>query len=169
MLAQLPHRAGLRLILPFLRTVEEFEFCQSRIRASGLGDLPLWIMAEVPSVLYLLPDYVKAGVQGIALGLNDLLQLLYAADRDAPTTQRLINPRHPAANRALAGLVRSAQDLGIPVMVCSLTQDRAFVKDLVDWGITGISAEVSELAALTQALIQAETPTVPHYGQIESA
>jgi phosphohistidine swiveling domain-containing protein len=169
LLAQLPQRAGLRLILPFVRTVEEFEFCQGRIRASGLGDLPLWIMAEVPSVLYLLPDYVKAGVQGIALGLNDLLQLLYAADRDGPTTESLINPRHPAANRALAGLVRSAQALGLPVRVCSLTQDSAFIKDLVDWGITGISAEVSELAALSQALNQAETPTVPHYGQIDSA
>ncbi len=158
MLAQLPHRAGLRLILPFVRTVEEFEFCRDRIRAAGLEDLPLWMMAEVPSVLYLLPDYVKAGVQGIALGLNDLLQLLFAADRNLLQTQQLINPRHPAAHRAIQGLVRSAQDLGIPVMVCSGTQDSSFVRDLVDWGVTGISAEVSELIALNQAINQAENP-----------
>jgi pyruvate,water dikinase len=35
-------------------------------------------MAEVPSVLFLLPDYVEAGVQGISIGTNDLTQLLLA-------------------------------------------------------------------------------------------
>ncbi|HEY9642066.1 MAG TPA: putative PEP-binding protein, partial [Coleofasciculaceae cyanobacterium] len=65
---------NVHLILPFVRTVEEFVFCRQRVEQAGLTQNPhfrLWIMAEVPSVLLLLPDYVQAGVQGIAIGSND--------------------------------------------------------------------------------------------------
>jgi pyruvate, water dikinase len=137
----------IRLLLPFVRSVAEFEFCRDQIRRAGLIDLPLWIMAEVPSVIFALPEYVAAGVQGITIGMNDLIQLLFAIDRDAPGFSDRFDPHDPIVRRALEQLIRSAQALNIPCHVCSLTDDPVFLGFLVDSGVTGICANVYDLAA----------------------
>ncbi len=66
---------NISIILPFVRTVDEFRFCLHLIREFKLYS-QVWIMAEVPSIIFQLADYVKAGVQGIAIGTNYLIPLL---------------------------------------------------------------------------------------------
>jgi pyruvate, water dikinase len=149
-------RQYLRLILPFVRTVEEFQFCQSRARQMGLADVPLWIMAEVPAVIFSLSEFAAAGVAGIVVGLNDLVQLVFAVDRDHPDLSSFFNPNHPVIRQVLQQLIRSAQDCQIPCHVCSLTDDEAFVEFLVDCGVTGIVANIAELGRLSRAIVQAE-------------
>ncbi|MEM6592896.1 MAG: putative PEP-binding protein, partial [Cyanobacteria bacterium P01_C01_bin.73] len=111
-------RAGchnLQLVLPFVRTVEEFQFCAERVAQAGLGEaasFQLWIMAEVPSVLFLLPDYLAAGVQGIAIGSNDLAQLMLGIDRDQPAFSALFSQGHPALMAAIAQIIRTAAQSG---------------------------------------------------------
>jgi pyruvate, water dikinase len=145
-------RSQMRLLFPFVRSVAEFEFCRDQIWRAGLTDLPLWIMAEVPSVIFALPEYVAAGVQGITIGMNDLIQLLFAIDRDAPGFSDRFDPNDPIVRRALEQLIRSAQALNIPCHVCSLTDDPAFLAFLVDCGVTGICANVHELAAVSRVI-----------------
>jgi pyruvate, water dikinase len=140
-------RSQMRLLLPFVRSVAEFEFCRDRIHQAGLIDLPLWIMAEVPSVIFALPEYVAAGVQGITIGMNDLIQLLFAIDRDTPGFSDRFDPNDPIVRRALEQLIRSAQALDIPCHVCSLTDDPVFLAFLLDCGVTGICANVHDLVA----------------------
>ncbi len=147
---------NLRLLLPFVRTVEEFQFCQRRLQKAGLGHIPLWIMAEVPSVIFSLPDYVAAGVQGITIGMNDLVQLLFAIDRDQPKLSSLFNPNHPAIRQAVQQLIQTANHLNIPCNVCSLTEDDDFVAFLVSCGVTGISANIQDLDRVRTAIVQAE-------------
>lgn len=149
---------NLRLLLPFVRTVEEFIFCRQQVEQAGLTQDPefqLWIMAEVPSVLMLLPDYVAAGVQGITIGTNDLTQLLLGVDRDHPRMAAAFNPYHPAVLRAIQQLVQTAQQLGIPASICGQALDRHpdFIHRLIEWGITAVSVEVSELEAVAQTLL----------------
>jgi pyruvate,water dikinase len=153
--------SNLRLILPFVRTVEEFSFCQQMVEQAGLTQNPhfqLWIMAEVPSVLLLLPDYIKAGVQGIAIGSNDLTQLLLGADRDQPQMADLFNPAHPAVMRAIQQLIQTARQAGIPCSLCGeLPRSHADMIDaLVRWGITAISVNPGEVESVYRAIARSE-------------
>ena len=153
---------NLRLILPFVRTVEEFSFCRQRVIQAGLTQVPefrLWIMAEVPSVLLLLPDYVKAGVQGIAIGTNDLTQLLLGADRDHPQLSRVFTPQHPAVLRAIQLLVETAKPLQIPCHLCGQPTP-ALVEALIEWGIDGISVEPSQVEETWRAILQRRAITI---------
>ena len=153
---------NLRLILPFVRTVEEFSFCRQRVIQAGLTQVPafrLWIMAEVPSVLLLLPDYVKAGVQGIAIGTNDLTQLLLGADRDHPQLSRVFTPQHPAVLRAIRLLVETAKPLQIPCHLCGQPTP-ALVEALIEWGIDGISVEPSQVEETWRAILQRRAITI---------
>jgi pyruvate,water dikinase len=152
---------NLRLILPFVRAVEEFAVCRRLVEQAGLMQVPefqLWIMAEVPSVLLLLPDLVQAGVQGISIGTNDLTQLLLGVDRDHPELANTFNERHPAVKRAIAHLIQQAQQLKIPCSICGEAPARNpdLVKDLIEWGIDAISVAPDAVERTQAAIVQAE-------------
>lgn len=146
---------NLRLLLPFVRTVEEFKFCQRRVEQAGLN-LPLWIMAEVPSVLFLLPDYVQAGAQGICIGTHDLTQLLLAADRDQGVMSRTFTATHPAVRGAIAQLIQSAQTLGIPCSVCYPAIATDWVDELIQLGVDAISVNLNAVEMMYTAIARAE-------------
>ncbi|MBW4545513.1 MAG: response regulator [Symplocastrum torsivum CPER-KK1] len=153
--------SNVQLMLPFIRAVEEFTFCRRRVEQAGLTENPhfqLWIMAEVPSVLFLLPDYVRAGVQGISIGTNDLTQLLLAVDRDQERLGSTLDGRHPAVQRALQQLIQMARQAGIPCSICGQApaQYPELIDALVEWGITSISVDVNDVERIYNAIARAE-------------
>lgn len=153
---------NLRLILPFVRTVEEFSFCRQRVEQKGLLEIPnfeLWIMAEVPSVLFLLPEYVAAGVQGIAIGTNDLTQLLLGVDRDQSLMASAFNEAHPAVVRAILQLIDTAKTLGIPCSICGQApvHHPELIPQFVKAGVTAISVSLEAVPATLQAIAAAES------------
>ncbi|MEL6384353.1 MAG: putative PEP-binding protein [Cyanobacteria bacterium J06626_18] len=152
---------NLQLLLPFVRTVEEVQYCWQLIQASGIHQanaFELWIMAEVPSVLFLMPQYVAAGVQGIALGTSDLTQLLLGVDRDQALFSTHFDERHPAVQAAIAHLIQQARTLQIPCTLCGVAaaHHTELVKSLVQQGITGISVDAAAIEATARAIGQAE-------------
>jgi pyruvate,water dikinase len=153
--------SNVHLMLPFVRTVEEFVFCRQRVERAGLtqqAKFQLWIMAEVPSVLFLLPDYVKAGVQGISIGTNDLTQLLLGADRDQAEMASAFDEMQPAVLQAIAQLIQMARRAGIPCSICGQAPAEypELVDHLVRWGINSISVNVEAVERTYQAIDRAE-------------
>ena len=149
------------LLLPFVRTVEEFTFCRRRVEQAGLTQIPqfqMWIMAEVPSVLFLLPEYIKAGVQGISIGTNDLTQLILGVDRDLGELAAYFDERHPAVMSAIAQLIRMATTAGIPCSICGQAPALypEIIEHLVQWGITSISVEPEAIERTWAAIARAE-------------
>jgi pyruvate, water dikinase len=152
---------NIHLLLPFVRSVEEFTLCRQKVEQVGLTQVPqfqLWIMAEVPSVLFLLPEYVKAGVAGISIGTNDLTQLLLGVDREHQQLAKKFNELHPAVMGAIAQLIQMSKNAGIPCTICG--QAPALYPEIIDslvrWGITGISVEPEAVARTYQAIARAE-------------
>jgi pyruvate,water dikinase len=153
--------SNINLLLPFVRSVAEFSFCRDKVEQAGLTQVPqfqLWIMAEVPSVLFLLPEYVKAGVAGISIGTNDLTQLLLGVDREQGQMTKVLNERHPAVLRAIAQLIEMAQSAGIPCSICGEAPAifPEMIDQLVEWGITSISVEPEAVERTYRAMARAE-------------
>ena len=152
---------NVHLLLPFVRTVEEFSFCRQKVEQAKLTQVPqfqLWIMAEVPSVLFLLPEYVKAGVAGISIGTNDLTQLLLGVDREQGQLAKAFNERHPVVMGAVAQLIQMAKSAGIPCSICGQAPVLypEIIEQLVQWGITSISVEPEAVERTYLAIARAE-------------
>lgn len=152
---------NVNLILPFVRSVEEFIYCRQRLETvwkNRSTEFQLWIMAEVPSVLFLLPDYVKAGVQGISIGTNDLTQLLLGIHRNSDQVAGAFNGRDRAVMRAIEQLIKQARAAGIPCSICgdapALYPDT--VESFVRWGISSISVNVDAVEQTSRAIVRAE-------------
>ncbi|MEG4112824.1 MULTISPECIES: putative PEP-binding protein [unclassified Microcoleus] len=152
---------NVNLILPFVRSVDEFIYCRQRLETvwkNRSTDFQMWIMAEVPSVLFLLPDYVKAGVQGISIGTNDLTQLLLGIHRHSDQVAGAFNGRDRAVMRAIEQLIKQARAAGIPCSICgdapALYPDT--VESFVRWGISSISVNVDAAEQTFRAIVRAE-------------
>lgn len=153
---------NLKLILPFVRSLEEFRFCHRLIEKAGLKDyrdFQLWIMAEVPSIIFLLSEYVRAGVQGIAIGTNDLTQLILGIDREEDDFSRHgLNSHHPAMLKAIAQLIQNAKAEGIPCSICGQApvDNPSSIERLIQWGITSISVEPQAVMSTYRAIAREE-------------
>jgi len=148
-----------KLILPYVRSVSEFVYCRHKVEQAGLMQHPgfqLWIMAEVPSVLFLVKEYVKAGVQGIAIGTNDLTQLILGTSRDISIPG--LNLTHPAMLEVIKQLIIGAKEEGISCSICGqATSDYPEIIDnLIQWGIDIISVEPDALEKSREAIARAE-------------
>ncbi|MFN6540921.1 MAG: putative PEP-binding protein [Nostoc sp. EkiNYC01] len=153
--------SNIHLLLPFVRTVEEFVFCRHKVEQALLtqvAEFELWMMAEVPSVLFLLPEYAKAGAAGISIGTNDLTQLLLGVDREQGQLAKVFNERHPAVMSAIAQLIQMAKNAGIPCSICGQAPALypEIIDRLVEWGITSISVEPEAIERTYKAIARAE-------------
>ena len=88
---------NLRLMIPFVRTGWELEACLEVIDDSPVASvLPVWVMAEVPSVAYWIPEYAAMGIEGVSIGSNDLTQLMLGVNRDSAVCADLFDESDPA-------------------------------------------------------------------------
>lgn len=150
---------NLHVMLPFVRSTRELRRCRELIAESGLLDRPgfeLWVMAEVPSVLFNLAEYAKLGVTGISIGSNDLTQLLLGADRDNELLAETFDERDPAVTAYLRELIPRARELGLRTSICGQAPSvhPEYAELLVRAGIDAISVSVDVLDR-TRSLVAA--------------
>ena len=115
------NHSNFHVMIPFVRTERELVVCRRMMAASGLLDRPgfeLWVMAEVPSVLFNLERYAALGIAGISIGSNDLTQLMLGADRDSELLAEEFDERDPAVVAYLQELIPRARALGLQTSIC---------------------------------------------------
>ncbi len=152
---------NLHVMLPFVRTARELSRCRELIAASGLLDragFELWVMAEVPSVLFNLADYAALGITGISIGSNDLTQLLLGADRDNEVLAETFDERSPAVTAYLRELIPRARELGLRTSICGQAPSvhPEYADLLVRAGIDAISVNVDVVARTRELVAAAE-------------
>ena len=94
---------------------------REQMQAAGLlsrRGFELWVMAEVPSVLFHLPRYAELGVTGISIGSNDLTQLVLGADRDSELVAEVFDERDAAVTEFISQLLARARELGLQTSIC---------------------------------------------------
>ena len=152
---------NVHLMIPFVRTGSEMRECTRLIAASPLpatGRMELWVMAEVPSIVTWLPEYVRLGVSGVSIGSNDLTQLVLGVDRDNEQLAPLYDERDPAVLEHIHAIIRRCHELGITCSICGQAPSvhPQYAEQLVRWGIDSVSVTPDVLEQTRRNIARAE-------------
>jgi pyruvate,water dikinase len=152
---------NVHVMLPFVRTARELERCREIVADSGLlarKGFELWVMAEVPSVLFNLERYAALGVVGISIGSNDLTQLLLGADRDSEVVAEVFDERDPAVVAYLGQLIPRARELGLRTSICGQAPSvhPEYAEILVRAGIDAVSVNMDTVDRARRNIASAE-------------
>lgn len=116
---RLADRHPLRLLIPYLTTPGEMIRWRGVIRSSLPRSIPVGAMVETPALALDLERLLDAA-DFVAIGLNDLMQCLFAADRDQPALSGYLDPHAPVLYRFLRDLALAAGPRLGDVQLCGI-------------------------------------------------
>jgi phosphoenolpyruvate-protein kinase (PTS system EI component) len=147
----------LSLLLPYVVRVEEFQRWRNEIERVFPAPLAIGSMIETPAAALAVTDYL-AQADFVALGCNDLMQCLFAADRDIPEVAPLLDPYAPLLYRFLRQIAYAAGDEAGRIQVCGLlAQLPGILPILLGLGYRTFSVEPALIPYLAQTVAITDT------------
>ncbi len=167
------HGRAMRIMFPMIATVEEFQAAkaivdQERAYLSRYGHkLPtgveLGVMLEVPSLLWQLEE-ICAQVDFVSVGSNDLLQYLFAADRDNLRVSSRFDVLSPPSLRALKLVADKTGAAGTSLTLCGEMGGKpleAIV--LAALGYRGLSMSPAAIGPVKAAILATDLAATEHF------
>jgi len=158
-LARLSRNHHIYIMYPMVIDLEQFR----RLRAL-FGELTADIpgrrihhgaMFEVPSACLQAREILQEA-EFASVGSNDLVQYLFAVDRNNDRVAEDYTPDRPAFWRLLEDIARAAADTGREISICGeMAADPRFTTRLLELGIRAVSVSARHIPAVRRAAKQA--------------
>jgi phosphotransferase system enzyme I (PtsP) len=171
----------LRLLLPMVTTIGEVDMARALVgrelellKRRGLSDpakVQLGAMIEVPALLYEL-DALMPRVDFVSVGSNDLLQYLFASDRNNPHVANRYDALSAPALRVLASIAEAARRHGRPLTLCGEMAGRPLeAMALVGLGYRAISMAPASIGPVKAMLLSLDIAALSRWlsGALTSA
>ncbi len=152
---------NLYLMLPFVHTVDELVKVKRIIAAHGLSrsaNFKLWLMVEIPSNVVLLEEFIKAGIDGVSIGSNDLTMLMLGVDRDNSEVAPAYDELNPAVLWALEKTITTCHKYRVTSSICGQAPSLhpELTEKLINWGITSVSVTPDMIDQTREIIARAE-------------
>ncbi|MFO7812986.1 MAG: phosphoenolpyruvate--protein phosphotransferase [Pelovirga sp.] len=157
----------LRLLFPMISNLNEIRSCKELVRLAaqqlereGISyqqHVQIGAMIELPAAIHLASHLAKE-VDFFALGTNDLIQYLLAADRSNPRVQNHYDPLHPAVLQCIDRLVSVTRSEGKDLCLCGeMSTDPACLLALIGLGIRDFSLSAPYIPQLKNIINQLDS------------
>jgi pyruvate,water dikinase len=152
---------NVKLMIPFVRTVEEGRLVVAQMRKYGLvqgqNDLEIYMMCEVPSNVIMADEFSEV-FDGFSIGSNDLTQLVLGLDRDSEKVSHVFDERNTAVKRMVQWVIESAKKNGKKIGICGQAPSDypEFAEFLVRCGIDSMSLNPDTVFKTTERILQVE-------------
>ncbi len=152
-----------RLLFPLITNLEDILACREVVEearqnlideGNKIPRIPLGVMIEVPAAVSI-ADHLASQVDFFALGTNDLIQYMLAADRGNSLVHDYYDPLHPAILRAIRHVVKVADEYDKHLCICGeMAGDPGCFALLVGLGLREFSVSGPAILRLKATLAQ---------------
>jgi pyruvate,water dikinase len=152
---------NVKLMLPFVRTVEEGKRVVEIMKKNGLiqgkDGLEIYMMVEIPSNVILIEEFGKV-FDGFSIGSNDLCQLTLGLDRDSAQVAHIFDERNQAVLDLVRIAINKANQMGKKIGICGQAPSDypEFARFLVECGIDSISLNSDTVIKTTTDILETE-------------
>jgi pyruvate,water dikinase len=152
---------NVKLMLPFVRTVEEGKRVVEIMKKNGLiqgkDGLEIYMMVEIPSNVILIEEFGKV-FDGFSIGSNDLCQLTLGLDRDSAQVAHIFDERNQAVLDLVRIAITKANQMGKKIGICGQAPSDypEFARFLVECGIDSISLNSDTVIKTTTDILETE-------------
>jgi phosphotransferase system enzyme I (PtsP) len=154
----------LKIMFPMVATCDEFERAKQIVEREKAHlanhghplpcDLKLGVMLEVPSLLFQLKEICESA-DFISLGTNDLMQFLFASDRENRRVADRFDPLSAPMLRALNMVAEQAQAAGCLATVCGEIGGRPLeAMALIGLGFRSLSMSPASIGPVKAMLLE---------------
>ena len=148
----LSKKYAIRILIPYLVRYEELRYWVTFIRQQLSETIPIGAMVETPASALDLANWFDQ-VNFIAIGCNDLMQCLFAADRDRGELRDYLDPYAPLLWRFMHQIATSAEAQLDRIQLCGvLAQLPGVLPILLGLGFRSFSVEATLLPYLRQTI-----------------
>ncbi|MBN1269885.1 MAG: phosphoenolpyruvate--protein phosphotransferase [Kiritimatiellae bacterium] len=156
-IARASRHGPVRVMYPVVVSLEQFrrlkDLFNAAIQGVDHGEIMQGVMFEVPAAC-LQAREILAEADFASIGTNDLVQYLFAVDRNNERVAADYNPDQPVLWSLLKDLAAIARELGRPLSVCGeMAGDPKYVLKLVDAGITAVSVSPRLIPGVRHAVL----------------
>jgi pyruvate,water dikinase len=152
---------NVKLMIPFVRTVEEGRLVVAEMRKYGLiqgqNGLEIYMMCEIPSNVILADEFSEI-FDGFSIGSNDLTQLVLGLDRDSENVSHIFDERDDAVKRMVQWVIEKAKKNGKKIGICGQAPSDypEFAEFLVRCGIDSMSLNPDTVLKMTEKILVVE-------------
>ncbi|HXK55692.1 MAG TPA: hypothetical protein PLZ16_03520 [Gammaproteobacteria bacterium] len=146
----------LRLMFPMLESIDQLRFVQSLVDkairslvdegTTFQNDFRQGVLVETPSAAWSFHRLLKE-VDFASIGTNDLVQYLFAVERNTANVADLYLSEHPVVLQVIHHLTQIAADAGKPIFICGeMAADMSLLPVLVGLGLRDFSLAMGATA-----------------------
>lgn len=148
----LSHHYDISVLIPYLVRYEELQYWNDFIRQQLSKPIPIGAMAETPASALDLANWFDL-VDFVAIGCNDLMQCLFAADRDRAELRDYLDPYAPLLWRFMQQIATAAEAQLERIQLCGvLAQLPGVLPILLGLGYRAFSVEATLIPYLRQTI-----------------
>jgi pyruvate,water dikinase len=152
------------IMLPLVQHPDELKEAKRIAREVGLKpqkNIEWGIMVETPGAALTIEDFIAEGIDFVSFGTNDLTQYTLAIDRNNEHVAGLYSERHPAIMKLIAMVIKECNKAGVKTSICGQAGSMPdIVEQLVELGITSVSANTDAVATVREVVARVEKKLV---------
>ncbi|MBZ2164772.1 phosphoenolpyruvate synthase [Methanobacterium spitsbergense] len=152
------------VMLPLVQHPDELKEAKKIAREVGLKpqkNIEWGIMVETPGAALTIEDFIAEGIDFVSFGTNDLTQYTLAIDRNNENVAGLYSERHPAVMKLIAMVIKECNKAGVKTSICGQAGSMPdIVEQLVELGITSVSANTDAVATVREVVARVEKKLV---------
>jgi len=149
---ELTQHYHIRILIPYLVNRQELEYWTNYINKALTRPVPVGAMVETPAGVLDLQNWLDI-TDFVSIGCNDLMQCLFAADRDRAELRQYLDPYAPLLYRFLALITPTTTEQAARIQVCGLLpQLPGVLPVLLGLGFRAFSVDAALVPYLAQTI-----------------